>query len=132
MINSLEYPRKHFVRYYLSQDEIDALEWLKKNTDEGAVLSSYSIGNYIPRFANNRVFIGHWAQTINYRQKRQELEQFFEGDDEFRRELLEKYNIKYVYFGENERALGSFDPETTNYLRLIYKNKSVKIFEVRL
>ena len=38
--------------YYLEKDELEALNWLKDNTNsEEVVLSAYGIGNYIPRIS---------------------------------------------------------------------------------
>jgi hypothetical protein len=44
---------------YLEQGEDEALRWIAEKTSHGEViLSGYNIGNYIPAYANRRVFLG--------------------------------------------------------------------------
>jgi len=81
--------------------------------------------------AGNRVFLGHWAETMNYAQKMGEAKTFFgQAPDEWRKELLRDYNISYLFYGPRERALPGFEPEGEPYLVESYSNSLVTIYRV--
>ena len=118
---------------YLSDNEVEALNWLKDNTKKETVLSNRHIGNYIPRMSGNKVFIGHWAQTIKFEQKIEIVNNFFNQDNEYRKSILKEYNIKYLYYGKDEKSLGNFNPdsaESKDYLKKVFENNEVKVYEV--
>ena len=55
---------------YLSQEDIEGLKWLDEHTNnEDVVLAPADISNYIPAVSGNKVYSGHWAQTIDYDKK---------------------------------------------------------------
>jgi uncharacterized membrane protein len=120
---------EYSVPLYLSRDEISAMEWLRDNTrKEDIVISGYGSGNYIPRISGNRVFLGHWAQTINYEAKKRSVEEFFSTTDEiFQKSLIADFKIMYVYYGPEEKALGIFNP---GFLAIAYENSEVRIYRV--
>ena len=91
-------------------------------------MSGLNIGNYIPRVAKNKVFLGHWCQTINFEEKQETVNRFFQQkDDNYKRSVISKYNIKYIYYGIEERKLGLL--EENQLLKLVYQNNKVKIFK---
>ena len=116
---------------FRSQDEADAVAWLRENGDKTAVLlGAYETGNYVAALAGNQVVVGHWAETINYDDKMAETARFYDGQtsDAQRQELLQQYNVVYVWHGPRERELGGFDLETAVYLQPIYKNDTITIY----
>ena len=117
------------VPYYLDKDELEALNWLKENTySEELVLSAYGIGNYIPRISANRVFLGHWAQTINFEKKKKDVKQFFSANDNnSRKKLIDNYGIDYVYYGVEEKQIGDFKPKN---MEKVFENEKVTIFKI--
>lgn len=118
----------YIVQYFLEKSELEAMHWLRDNTDsEDIVLSSYGIGNYIPRISGNRVFLGHWAQTIDFQNKKALVSKFYSTNDEnFRKNLINSYGIGYVYYGIEERKLGSFNPD---YMQKVFENGKAMIFK---
>jgi uncharacterized membrane protein len=59
------------------------------------------------------------------------LARFFgDGSDAFRRQLLHEHGIDYVFYGPAERALGTFDPGQAPYLRQVYEDAGVQIYQV--
>ena len=117
------------VPFYLDKDELEALKWLKENSDgEEVVLSAYGIGNYIPRVSGNRVYLGHWAQTINFEKRKMNVIEFYSGDDTFRKGLLGANRIDYVYYGIEEKKIGSFKPD---YMENAFENKKVTIYKIK-
>lgn len=118
---------------YYREDEIEAVVWLKKNTERtDTVLASYEIGRLIPAHAGNRVFMGHWCETVEVEHKKQLAVSFFRdgtGDD-FRQDLLADYGISYVFHGPTERRTGGFNPSKASYLTPVYSNASVAMYRV--
>jgi hypothetical protein len=119
---------------FIPGDEAVAATWLNQQTGPVAVLAAYPTGNYLPTVANVRAFVGHGPETINSDEKRKLVKIFFDSTttDEWRRELLQKYEVQYLYYGPAERAIGNFGPDQASYLALTYENESVQIFKVVL
>ncbi len=115
---------EYSIPYYLTQDELEALEWLDQNTEnEDIVISAYGIGNYIPRMSGNRVFLGHWAQTIDYENKKELVRDFYSGNYDY---VLELYDIDYIYYGNEEKKLGNPDFPYEK----VFENNLVKIYKI--
>lgn len=123
---------QHPYPFYHEQAEVEAVDWLAANTsDDDTVFTTYWTGSYIAARAGNRVFLGHWAETMNYAQKMDEARAFLgQASDEWRKELLRDYNISYLFYGPRERALSGFEPEGKSYLRESYSNRLVTIYRV--
>jgi len=120
--------------FYLYRDEVQALSWLEKNSDPSdVVLSSLVIGQYVPSISGNKVFWGHWTQTLDFFGKGKQVRRFFAQDtsEEERLELLRGYNVRYVFYGKEERALGPYDPQTAPYLSRAFVASDTAIFRVK-
>jgi hypothetical protein len=53
--------------YFLSRDEVAALQWLDTNTQpRDIVLSSLTLGQYVPSTTGNSAFLAHWAETLDF------------------------------------------------------------------
>ena len=115
------------IPYFLDKSELEAMQWLEANTNrKDVVLSSYGVGNYIPRISGNKVFLGHWAQTIDFQDKKALAVKFYSTNgDDFRKGLIEEYSINYVYYGIEERKMGSI---IFNNSKIIFENEEVTIF----
>jgi hypothetical protein len=69
---------------YLTKQEYAALLWLDENTaNDEVIISPYYLSNYIPAISGNKVYCGHWAQTIDFDNKCAQVTAFYEGDYEF-------------------------------------------------
>jgi hypothetical protein len=120
--------------YFLYRDEVLALKWLDDNTQpEDIVLSSYTIGQYIPAFSGNKAFLAHWAQTVGFYDKRARVSRFFDATapDEERTETLKAFGVGYVFHGPAERKLGSYDPATAPWLTLAFSAPQVNVYRVK-
>jgi len=118
---------------YLSQEIKDGFDWLEKNTTpEEAVFSSYEIGSFIPRYSGNKVFLGHWAQTTFVQEKEKLVKKFFSGkiDEQQMKILFKIHRIKYIFYSDFEKKLGSSD--LTKFGQEVFKNNSVSIFKINL
>jgi hypothetical protein len=118
---------------FYTTGEIEATDWLKYNTlRTDTVLASYEMGRLIPARAGNRVFMGHFIETVEVDRKKELAATFFQLQTShcFRRELLEEYNVSYVFHGPAETRMGGFDPSEATYLSLSYRNDEVRVYRV--
>jgi hypothetical protein len=118
---------------YYSRDEVSAVCWLGQHTTpDDTVLASYEVGGYIPAHIGQRVFWGHWAESIHLPQKRAEAEAFYSASAFDRRAFLARYGIVYVFHGPRERAMGDFDPALAAYLAPVFRQGDVAIYRVEV
>jgi hypothetical protein len=113
--------------------ETVAMDWLSQRVSPSdAVLASFETGTYLPARAVVRVFVGQGPETVDAEQKRAQVAKFFNTAtaDDWRRDLLAKYAIDYVFWGPAERDLGDFDPQRAGYLHRIYDQNGYFLFEV--
>jgi hypothetical protein len=119
---------------YLTKDIAAAYQWLEDHTSrEAIVLCDFEVGNYIPAISGNMVYIGHSPLTLNFWGKWALVKRFFSESesDEFRIKFLKDNKIAYVFYGFREKALGGFDPAQAPFLKRVYQNQTVQIFQVK-
>ncbi len=124
---------RHDYPFYLYTDEAAAMKWLETNAGpDDVVLSSETIGQYLPAFAGTHAFLAHWAQTLDFYGKQRMVRAFFDEDteDAYRRQILEQYEVDYVFYGPVEQTLGRYTPADANFLTLVYSAPRVKIYVV--
>lgn len=125
---------RHSTPYYLTVGDVEALDWLQANSNHSdVVLSSQTTGQYVPSIAGDNAFLAHWAMTLNYYHKRDLVRMFYSGSesDVRRREVAERYDIRYVIYGPEERALGDYDPRFTSWLTQVYSNGDVSVYQIK-
>lgn len=114
---------------------IAAVDWLGKNSQpEDVILSGFEVGNLIPGRIGRRVVLGHWMETVNYEEKAGLVSRFFDAaaSPEERPGLLLHHGVGYVFYGPGERALGSFDPGSADYLKPVFAREPIRIYRVDL
>lgn len=119
--------------FYLYQDEVEAMHWLRDNLEiEEVVFSSKLTGNFIPAYSGRIVWIGHGPQTTDLNYKIAIQDWFWENDDNSteKYEMLNHYGVDYIFYSGMEKSLGSYDPSTKNYLKEVFKNSQVTIYKV--
>jgi hypothetical protein len=58
---------RHDYPYYLGRDDVAALDWLDENvTPDDVVLSSFTIGHYLPGMTGARAFLSNAVMTMDY------------------------------------------------------------------
>lgn len=126
---------------YHPQAELAALDWLAGHSaTQDTVLCAYATGNYLPARAGNRVVLGLGPQTVDLARKRAEVRTFYSAStaDAWRQEILQRYDVAYLWYGPYERALGSkegesiYDPSRARYLRPVFNQDGYRIYEVLL
>ncbi|MFH1207041.1 MAG: hypothetical protein V1668_00340 [Patescibacteria group bacterium] len=123
--------------YYLETDLIIGMRWFNVQGYAGQiVLSSEMMGSFIPRFSSIKVYLGHWAQTIDELKKFTEVKQFFSTTtkDSDRVQFLIKNKIDYIYYSRyegnqiNNNCLSGLANE--KIINRVYTNSSVVIYKV--
>jgi len=118
---------------YLPGAEVAAMEWLGREAPrEALVFSTYSTGNYIPRLAGQRVFIGEDKLTDSLDRRTADVESFFrtDGSDQERIDLLRRFGVDYLFYGPDERKVGAYDPFKASFLQPVHRSGDVTIFRV--
>ncbi|MGD2144474.1 MAG: hypothetical protein PVF54_08360 [Anaerolineae bacterium] len=126
--------RRYDYPYYLHQDDLAALRWLEENTNpDDVVLSSFTIGHYIPGLAGNRPFLSNAVMTMDSHDKEKMMEAFFDRDtsDAERDVLLRRYGIRYLFHGLAERALGAFEPAQSGLFEKVYARPQTQVYALR-
>ena len=119
---------------YLTRGELAAMDWMSRNVSlESVVLASYKTGNYVPRLAGQRVFLGEDMLTQGFEIRAREVGQFYstQWDDTQRQSLLRRFQVGYVVYGPTERELGSYNPSTSGFLQRVYGADGVEIYAVK-
>jgi hypothetical protein len=120
--------------YYLASDERAALHWLAARADADAVvLSGLELGQFVPANSDARTFLGHWAQTAHFYDRRADVQRFFAAatDDAARGALLARFDVVYVVHGREERALGAYDPAASPLFEPAFRQGELTIYRVR-
>jgi hypothetical protein len=124
---------RHDYPFYLRTDELHALQWLDEYAGgDSVVLSSLTIGQFIPAWTGARAYLAHWAQTLDFYTKQENVERFFNGSTSpaDRKAILMASGVNYVVFGPAEQALGSFSPIESNDLEIVFAEDEVAVLRV--
>lgn len=118
---------------YVSRDTADAIFWLRDATPRDAVILAAPLnGNLIPALSARRVYAGHGHQTVESLQKRAFLYRWFfteKSNDRVREFFFRNEGITYLLWTPLERQLGDFHPEEKPYLREVYRNGDVRVYQ---
>jgi hypothetical protein len=115
------------------QPVLAAMDWLGGHAPrQSLVLGAFHTGNVLPGRALVRTFVGHGPLSIDADFKETQVATFFDAatPDGQRRALLTGYDVDYLFYGPTERALGDFSPGAAAYLRPVYDNGPVQIYQV--
>ena len=98
---------------YLDKKVVEAASWLKTIPNDKIIFNSAeNVINILPAFSGRTVYVGHGVETPNERR------------------FLIKRNISYIFYSDNEKNIGDYDPEDKSYLKEVYSNSAVKIYQV--
>ena len=107
------------------------MRWLEINSQPSdVILSSLTIGQYLPSVSGNHAFLAHWAQTLDYFNKRRMVDTFFDptASEPERLQLLVRFNVRFVLYGDQERALGAYDPDRSPYLSRVFSSQRASVY----
>jgi hypothetical protein len=133
MYDDIYWTKKIPENYNLYDDDLEALKWIDKNIpSEETILASFTIGVYIPGWTGNKVYAGHYDQTVNSHEKLAKIRYFFGSNTplSYRINLINESKAKYIYYGPFEKKIGNIDFDNMNFLEKIYQNKNVSVYKV--
>ncbi|MCX6745838.1 MAG: hypothetical protein NTX00_02340 [Candidatus Parcubacteria bacterium] len=134
LVRDVYYFHEHIPQFYLPKEFKTGLNWLNDNNGEKKIILSYEItGQFIPGFINQQVYLAHGIETINYKEKRNEVSKFFA--DKFTepeaKEFLKANRIGYVFFTNVERKYCQIKPADKDYLQPVFSDGQVEIYAVK-
>ncbi len=114
-------------------DFYGGLKWLEANTPrDTVVLSKITAGSYIPAYSGNFVYLGHSGETPHYDERVPQVDRFFSGvmieADAYR--FLKEANINFVFYGPQEKENATEDINRYPFLKLVFNQPLVKVYEV--
>lgn len=116
--------------FSLTNDEYEALEYLRGVRGNDIVISGEWVGIYVPRVARKRVWVGQYDYP-SYKERIEFIKKFFGGSipDIQHYEMLRDRNIRFVFYGSDERRLGGSELGKAPYLVRLFKKGIVEIYE---
>ena len=130
---------------YLRADQRAALAWLDDHADRRDVLLCNSfLGSYAPSLAGTRVYLGHWAETLHFREKLAEYSRFLLADtgDAGREALVRREGITYVlrdhsiydevfHLSPEGESVPAFEPGRAHWLAPAHEEGQVALYRVK-
>ncbi len=114
-------------------DEVVVFEFLANESNSHAVvLCAYETGNVLPAWAPVFVVIGHGPESAGIKENAPRVEAFYQEQtsDNERMELLNEFDVDYVFWGPAERRYGDWEPSGVDYLALTYQQGDYQIYKV--
>ncbi len=118
---------------YLDRAEVDGISWLGDHRGSGrppGVMSDPLTGLYIPEMAGDRVFVGHYSETIDYLTRSAQERNAVRTGDPGLGAFMVANDTGYLFVGPQERAsgVGPLGPE----LLRVYDAGGVQIYRLQL
>ncbi|MCG8350459.1 MAG: hypothetical protein MI924_22055 [Chloroflexales bacterium] len=117
--------------YYLTQNELAALNWLDTNaTRNDVVLSVLEFGQHIPVHTDARAFLAHWAGTLDFFTKQEMAAKVIDPalSNQERQAILEQFAVTYVVVREQDSPAATFMPAAAGRLTPVFQQGDVTIF----
>lgn len=118
---------------YISSDIVGGLEWLRQNSENSSIIfSETKTGLLIPVYARCITYVSHPVESPLYSLKKDDPIWFFSNNKslELEKNFLRQRDVDYIFFGPKEQVIGDYDPSTKPYLRSVYQNKTVSVYQV--
>lgn len=123
---------------YLTEPEMEAIDWLHAQGTDSVVLASLTTSNLLPALAGSRVVAGHLDLTPSFYTRGTEVRAFFSNsvDKEVLQDVLQRHRVKYVWYGPQERDYGLLNGNPGNLdgatLHPVFYNPEVTIYWVEM
>lgn len=92
---------RHANPYFLTSDQTAALDWLESQTTrDDVVLADLSLGQFVPMWTDSRSFLAHWANTLDYFGKQDQVTRIMAGTmgAAERDQLLDTFGVTYLVY----------------------------------
>jgi len=128
------YSRMLMPPYYLSEGHLRLFNWLERNArPDEAVLCHPMLGNYLPVLTGRKVFIGHWAETLNFIEKLRVATAIWKGliPVEEAGRLFRQHRIRYALETDFERLAADGSTNLHRYGRVVFQAGKNLIFRLK-
>jgi hypothetical protein len=124
---------------YSQPHELRGYAWLARESPNpnDLILTTFDLtgqgsGGRLVAATGRRVFIGHWYETADFTAKIAQVERFYNPDtpDSWRRNFLSQIGAVYIWYDEYARNVGTWDPESADYLESVFASDTVTIYKV--
>lgn len=129
--NAVQHPGKPI---YIPGDQVNVMENLAQIAQPGeVVLSAVGSGNVLPTYAPVRVVIGIGTLTANFRNVEKQVQEFFSArtPDQIREKMLHDWQVDYIFWGPEERELGTWNPNQEDFLELLFESGEYRLYRLR-
>jgi len=133
LVRDLYYYQIKLDKFYLPSEYKESTKWLTQNNKNDKIILSYELNSqFIPGFVNQKVYLAHGIETIFYQKKREKVLIFFANgyNESQAKDFLKTNNIGYVFFTDLERKYAQFKPAENDYLKKVYSQGQIEIYEV--
>ncbi len=121
-------------RFYLSDGEWQALEWLREKVNhDQVVLCAPQTGMFVPAWAGQRVVYGHPFETVNAERRKAQVEAYWAGkmSPAERDGFLRENQVGYVLVGPRELEIGDWGLEIAEFEgELVFEGEDVRVYDV--
>jgi len=117
---------------FLPKDQVMLFETLQDRALAGSkVITLFDTGNALPAWAPVFVLIGHGPESIHPTEIVPRVEKVFQSStpDKTRTEFFDRFNVRFIFWGPEERKLGDWKPEKTTYLRQFAEAGEYHLYE---
>ena len=121
---------------YLDAREVAAMDWLSAHRPAGfapAVLSHPATGLFIPARSGDRVYVGHYSETIDYLSKARIAFDAYRAGPAQAVALARSEGADYIFLGPLEQAIAGpgFDPGGLPGAEAVYDRDGVVIYRLK-
>lgn len=100
-VRVLEVYQKKDMPYYISKDILDRIYWMRDNLNKDVIiLADKQYSAFIPGFSGQRVYFGHWSETIFPAEKEKLVNKFFDDNvnSGWKNKFLKDNKIDYIFY----------------------------------
>lgn len=127
------YSRMMMPPYYLLARHLQLFRWTEENAkSDEAILCHPMLGNYLPVLTGKKVFIGHWAETLNFGRKLKVAMAIWRGvipPDEAK-EIFRQHKIRYAIETDFERSASQGECHLHRYGKVAFQIGEDRIFRL--
>ncbi len=116
---------------YFSASEAETVQWIRHNTPQDATFYGGQFsGGVATGWAGRKTFFGHWVNSGNILERRNEMREFIsECTNAERAEFMRARDIGYVYFSPREKTIGEMSED--ELFERVFRSGEIEIFKLR-